>query len=163
MRPFALEPATLRDLGELRQLEKECFDQDAWPLIDLVGVLSLPGIIRIKAVVDETMVGFAAAESHVADGCCNHHCGVLLLSAQACPLWGVRRIPMPRGPSCAIQPPRRCCFTGMVIPSYFGSTTILREDAACWKSFISKVMICGREEKRLAADGFMLYLARFVF
>lgn len=67
MRPFALEPATLRDLGELRQLEKECFDQDAWPLIDLVGVLSLPGIIRIKAIVDEMMVGFAAAESHAAE------------------------------------------------------------------------------------------------
>jgi ribosomal protein S18 acetylase RimI-like enzyme len=64
---FTLQPANLRDLGALRILEKECFDKDAWPLIDLIGVLSFPGIIRIKAVVNNAMVGFAAGEVHQDD------------------------------------------------------------------------------------------------
>jgi len=64
MTEFLLQPANLRDLGSLRILEKECFGKDAWPLIDLIGVLSFPGIIRIKAVVNNAMVGFAAGEVH---------------------------------------------------------------------------------------------------
>ena len=64
MTEFTLLPADLRDLGSLRLLEKECFAKDAWPLIDLIGVLSFPGIVRIKAVVDHAMVGFAAGEIH---------------------------------------------------------------------------------------------------
>ena len=64
MTEFTLAPANLRDLGALRILEKECFGKDAWPLIDLIGVLSFPGIVRIKAVVNNNMVGFAAGEVH---------------------------------------------------------------------------------------------------
>ena len=64
MTEFALLPANLRDLGSLRILEKECFGRDAWPLIDLIGVLSFPGIVRIKVVINKTMVGFAAGEVH---------------------------------------------------------------------------------------------------
>jgi ribosomal-protein-alanine N-acetyltransferase len=64
---FTLQPANLRDLGALRILEKECFGKDAWPLIDLIGVLSFPGIVRIKAVVNNAMVGFAAGEVHQDD------------------------------------------------------------------------------------------------
>ncbi len=55
-------PATWRDLKELRYLEEVCFAQDAWPLLDVIGVLSFPGIVRIKAVMDEKMVGFIAGE-----------------------------------------------------------------------------------------------------
>jgi len=55
-------PATWRDLKELRHLEQVCFQQDAWPLLDVIGVLSFPGIIRLKAVNDEKMVGFVAGE-----------------------------------------------------------------------------------------------------
>ncbi len=47
----------------MRNLEKICFDRDAWPLIDLIGVLSLPGIVRLKAVVREDMVGFTAGDT----------------------------------------------------------------------------------------------------
>ena len=64
MTEFNIQPANLRDLVALRILEKECFGKDAWPLIDLIGVLSFPGIVRVKAVVNETMVGFAAGEVH---------------------------------------------------------------------------------------------------
>lgn len=60
---FTILPAGLRDLGELRQLERECFGKDAWPLLDLLGVLSFPGVVRLKAVIDERMAGFVAGEA----------------------------------------------------------------------------------------------------
>lgn len=64
---ITLEPANLRDLGSLRSIEKLCFEKDAWPLIDLLGVLSLPGIVRIKAVLDGQMVGFIAGDARPED------------------------------------------------------------------------------------------------
>jgi ribosomal protein S18 acetylase RimI-like enzyme len=57
-----LQNAALRDLGQLRILEKVCFEKDAWPLIDLIGVLTLPGIVRIKAIRTGRMVGFVAGD-----------------------------------------------------------------------------------------------------
>ncbi len=61
--PFQLQAASLRDLGELRALEQECFGRDAWPLLDLISVLAFPGVVRIKAVVGSVMAGFVAGES----------------------------------------------------------------------------------------------------
>ena len=55
-------PATWRDLGEIRQLEDICFPEDAWPLIDMVGTLTLPGIVRYKAEMGCRVVGFVAGE-----------------------------------------------------------------------------------------------------
>ncbi|MBI9044760.1 MAG: GNAT family N-acetyltransferase [Anaerolineaceae bacterium] len=52
----------MRDLRSLRVLEELCFELDAWPLIDLIGVLTLPGFIRIKAQIGKELVGFAAGE-----------------------------------------------------------------------------------------------------
>jgi ribosomal-protein-alanine N-acetyltransferase len=57
-----IEPASWRDLNALRNLEKICFPKDAWPLLDLVGVLTLPDVIRLKAVVAENMIGFIAGD-----------------------------------------------------------------------------------------------------
>ena len=51
-------PAGLRDVKSLHELEKKCFQLDAWPLLDVVGVLAIPQIIRFKAVDDQVMVGF---------------------------------------------------------------------------------------------------------
>ncbi len=59
---FTIEPATWRDLNQLRELERVCFPLDAWPLWDLIGVLTLPNVIRLKVVIDARMVGFAAAD-----------------------------------------------------------------------------------------------------
>jgi ribosomal protein S18 acetylase RimI-like enzyme len=56
-----------RDLGALRQLEKVCFPKDAWPLLDLIGVLSLPNVVRIKAVRDNQMIGFIAGDRKSSD------------------------------------------------------------------------------------------------
>jgi len=53
-------PATLKDLGPLREIERACFPRDAWPLLDLIAVLTFPDVVRLKAVVDGRMVAFAA-------------------------------------------------------------------------------------------------------
>jgi ribosomal protein S18 acetylase RimI-like enzyme len=58
----AIEPATLRDLGALRHLEQVCFPKDAWPLLDLVSVLTFGGVIRLKAVSERQMIGFIAGD-----------------------------------------------------------------------------------------------------
>lgn len=62
IQPFTIEEATFKDLGPLRQVEKECFGKDAWPLLDLIGVLVFPGIIRLKAVAGEEMAGFISGD-----------------------------------------------------------------------------------------------------
>ena len=58
---WAIESASLRDLGALRHLEQACF-RDAWPLLDLISVLTMPGVVRLKAVVAGCMVGFVAGD-----------------------------------------------------------------------------------------------------
>ena len=55
-------PASLRDLGPLRRIEQACFPKDAWPLLDLMAVLTWPEVVRLKAVVDGRMVGFIAGD-----------------------------------------------------------------------------------------------------
>ena len=55
-------PASLRDLGPLRQLERLCFPKDAWPLLDLIAVLTWPEVVRLKAMEDGQMIGFIAAD-----------------------------------------------------------------------------------------------------
>jgi ribosomal protein S18 acetylase RimI-like enzyme len=64
---FSIEKASWRDLGALRSLEQVCFPLDAWPVLDLIGVLTLPNIIRLKAVIEDRMVGFVSADVHSAD------------------------------------------------------------------------------------------------
>ena len=54
--------ATWRDLKELYQLERICFTADAWPILDVLGVLTLPQVLRLKAMDGLTMVGFIAAD-----------------------------------------------------------------------------------------------------
>ncbi len=61
-------PANILDINSLRKLEKESFDRDAWPLLDLVSVLTFSNVIRLKAVEDNRMVGFVAGDPHPHDG-----------------------------------------------------------------------------------------------
>jgi len=63
-----IQTASLRDLGALRRLEYACFDKDAWPLMDLIAVLTWPEVIRIKAVEDGEMIGFAAGDPRRSEG-----------------------------------------------------------------------------------------------
>jgi len=59
---ITIETATWRDIKDLHQLEKICFQLDAWPLLDILGVLTIPQIIRYKAAEQEKLVGFIAVD-----------------------------------------------------------------------------------------------------
>lgn len=58
----AIEAASWHDLNAVRHLEQVCFPQDAWPLLDVLAVLTLPNVVRLKAVADGRLVGFIAAD-----------------------------------------------------------------------------------------------------
>lgn len=60
--------ASILDLNALRKLEQESFGKDAWPLFDLIAVLTFSDVIRLKAVEDGQMVGFAAGDPRPRDG-----------------------------------------------------------------------------------------------
>lgn len=60
--------ASILDLSALRKLEQESFTKDAWPLLDLMAVLTFPDVIRLKAVEEKHMVGFVAGDPHPRDG-----------------------------------------------------------------------------------------------
>jgi ribosomal protein S18 acetylase RimI-like enzyme len=66
---FVIETAVLSDLGALRLVEKECFGNDAWPWLDLVIVLTLPGFLSYKAVIGNELVGFIAGERRRIENC----------------------------------------------------------------------------------------------
>ena len=57
-----IQPAGWRDLNAVRSLEKVCFPKDAWPLLDLVGVLTLPNVVRLKAELEGALIGFIAGD-----------------------------------------------------------------------------------------------------
>lgn len=54
--------ATWRDFSFVRDLEAVCFPQDAWPFWDVIGVLTLPNILRLKAMWGDRLVGFVAVD-----------------------------------------------------------------------------------------------------
>jgi len=63
-----IETANLLDLGALRHLAHVCFDNDAWPLLDLITVLTWPDVIRLKAVEAGEMIGFIAGDPRQSNG-----------------------------------------------------------------------------------------------
>lgn len=65
---FKIEVASWRDLNALRQLEEACFPQDAWPLWDLIGVLTMPNTVRLKATREGRMIGFIAGDRRDSQG-----------------------------------------------------------------------------------------------
>ena len=60
--------ASIIDLNALRKLEQESFGKDAWPLLDLIAILTFSDVIRLKATEDGQMVGFVAGDPHLRDG-----------------------------------------------------------------------------------------------
>ncbi len=60
--PYEIAPSGLRDLNSVREIERLSFPLDAWPLIEMIGVLSLPSIERWKALDGDKLVGFVAAD-----------------------------------------------------------------------------------------------------
>ena len=65
---FQLSNAGLSDLSQMRIIEKACFPLDAWPLLELISVLILPNLVKIKAVVNDEMVGFVGGDSRRFEG-----------------------------------------------------------------------------------------------
>jgi ribosomal-protein-alanine N-acetyltransferase len=63
-----IQTASIRDLRSLRRLENACFDKDAWPLLDLIAVLTWPDVIRLKAEEDGQLVGFVAGDPRPSKG-----------------------------------------------------------------------------------------------
>jgi ribosomal-protein-alanine N-acetyltransferase len=70
--PYQIIPANWRDLGAVRQLEHICFPKDAWPLWDLLGSLTFPSTIRLKAVLNrdghEMLIGFIVGDIRQHEG-----------------------------------------------------------------------------------------------
>jgi N-alpha-acetyltransferase 10/11 len=60
--------ASLLDLGALNRLERACFDADAWPLLDLIAVLTYVDVVRLKAVEEGEMIGFVAGDPRPSEG-----------------------------------------------------------------------------------------------
>ena len=56
-------PASLLDLNALSKIERACFGKDAWPLLDLIAVLTFVDVVRLKAVADGQMIGFVAGDA----------------------------------------------------------------------------------------------------
>lgn len=60
---YLIQNASWRDYSDLHALEKACFSpHDVWPFWDLIGILTLPGFIRLKAVMEDAMIGFIGGE-----------------------------------------------------------------------------------------------------
>jgi ribosomal protein S18 acetylase RimI-like enzyme len=68
IRRMEIVTASILDLNALRKLENESFQKDAWPLFDLIAVLTFPEVIRLKAVEDGQMAGFIAGDPRPRDG-----------------------------------------------------------------------------------------------
>lgn len=64
---FEITPARLRDLSALKQFEDEVFLKDAWPVIDILGVLVFPGGIHLKAQTADKIIGFISVEENLFD------------------------------------------------------------------------------------------------
>jgi ribosomal protein S18 acetylase RimI-like enzyme len=62
-RTYTIERASWRDLLALTALEKACFERDAWPMLDVMGVLTFPGVVRLRAMGDGELVGFIAGDA----------------------------------------------------------------------------------------------------
>lgn len=61
-RNYTIEQANWRDLFALSALERICFQQDAWPLLELMGVLTFPSVIRLRAAAAGKLIGFIAGD-----------------------------------------------------------------------------------------------------
>lgn len=60
---WSIQTANWRDFTQLNQLDRQCFSsEDIWPFWDIIGILTLPGMVRLKAVVNGNMVGFIGGE-----------------------------------------------------------------------------------------------------
>ena len=65
---FEIKPASWRDLFAVQEIERACFKEDAWPLIELMAALTFPNIARLKAINKEKIAGFIAGDIRSVEG-----------------------------------------------------------------------------------------------
>jgi ribosomal-protein-alanine N-acetyltransferase len=65
---YEILPAGWRDLKAIHELEQACFERDAYPFLEILGLLSLPGHVCHKVVVDDNVIGFIAGERRAGRG-----------------------------------------------------------------------------------------------
>lgn len=63
-----IQTASILDVNALRKLEHACFEKDAWPILDLIAVLTWKDVVRFKAVEGDEMIGFIASDPRRSDG-----------------------------------------------------------------------------------------------
>ena len=54
--------ARLFDLPAIRRLEQVCFPKDAYDIFTLLSLAVTPGVMRLKAIADDRLVGYLAGE-----------------------------------------------------------------------------------------------------
>ena len=64
---YTIQNASWRNLLALHALEKVYFGSEAWPLLELVGLLAFPGLVRLQAVGADQMIGFVAGDARPAE------------------------------------------------------------------------------------------------
>jgi ribosomal-protein-alanine N-acetyltransferase len=62
IKEVSLLPAAWRDFRAIYALEKLCFRGDAWPWIDVLAALAFPDAVKIKAMADESVIGFVIGD-----------------------------------------------------------------------------------------------------
>jgi [ribosomal protein S18]-alanine N-acetyltransferase len=65
---FKIIPTGWRDLKVIHTLEKACFNRDAYPYLELLGLLTLPGFVCYKAEISGEVIGFVAGEKRAGKG-----------------------------------------------------------------------------------------------
>lgn len=59
---YHIVPAGWRDLKSIQELEKVCFGRDAYPLLEILGLLTLPGFVCHKAESPGELFGFVVGQ-----------------------------------------------------------------------------------------------------
>ena len=65
---FEIKSASWRDLFAVQEIERACFKEDAWPLIELMAALTFPNVVRLKAINKEKIAGFIAGDIRRVEG-----------------------------------------------------------------------------------------------
>jgi ribosomal protein S18 acetylase RimI-like enzyme len=66
---FTIADASLFDLWAIWRLERACFPKDAYDPLTLFNMALTPRLVRLKAVVDDHIVGFVAGEVNKHEDC----------------------------------------------------------------------------------------------
>ncbi len=60
---YTISDASIFDLVGIWRLEQACFPKDAYDLFTLLNLALAPNVMRLKAVIDNRLVGFLAGEA----------------------------------------------------------------------------------------------------